>query len=74
MGAAGCAKMRERHAGGYSTAYLPYFGLAAVECLAGVRTEVVDPWISDTRQVRQLPLRAHEADAIDSAVLLHRLI
>jgi acetoin utilization deacetylase AcuC-like enzyme len=60
--------------GGYSSAYVPYCGLAVVECLAGVRTEVVDPWISDARQVRQLPLRAHEAAAIDAAVLLHRLV
>jgi acetoin utilization deacetylase AcuC-like enzyme len=61
------------HEGGYSSAYVPYCGLAVVECLAGVSTEVVDPWISDKRQVRQLPLRAHEADAIDAAVRAHRL-
>jgi acetoin utilization deacetylase AcuC-like enzyme len=61
------------HEGGYSSAYVPYCGLAVVECLAGVRTDVVDPWISDTRRVRRLPLRAHEADAIDTAVQLHRL-
>jgi acetoin utilization deacetylase AcuC-like enzyme len=59
--------------GGYSSAYVPYCGLAVVERLAGLKTEVVDPWISDARQVRQLPLRAHEAEAIDAAVLLHRL-
>jgi acetoin utilization deacetylase AcuC-like enzyme len=61
------------HEGGYSSAYIPYCGLAVVECLAGVRTEVVDPWISDTRRVRQLPLRTHEAEAIDAAVVRHRL-
>jgi acetoin utilization deacetylase AcuC-like enzyme len=60
--------------GGYSSAYVPYCGLAVVESLAGARTDVVDPWISDTRQVRQLPLRAHEAEAIDAAVLHHRLV
>jgi acetoin utilization deacetylase AcuC-like enzyme len=62
------------HEGGYSSAYVPYCGLAVVECLAGVRTEVVDPWISDARRVRQLPLREHEAEAIDAAVRLHRLV
>src|ERR1700759_1099723 len=51
--------------GGYSSSYVPYCGLAVIESLAGVRTEVVDPWLSDARQVRQLPLRAHERDAID---------
>ena len=59
------------HEGGYSSAYLPYCGLAVVERLAGVKTEVVDPWTSDARQVRRLPLRAHEAAAIDAAVLEH---
>ncbi|MCW3066925.1 MAG: class histone deacetylase [Solirubrobacterales bacterium] len=62
------------HEGGYSSAYVPYCGLAVVECLAGVRTEVVDPWISDARRVRELPLRAHEAGAIEAAVLRHRLM
>jgi acetoin utilization deacetylase AcuC-like enzyme len=56
------------HEGGYSSAYVPYCGLAIVECLAGIRTNVVDPWISDARQVRELPLRAHEAQAIDAAM------
>ena len=55
------------HEGGYSSTYVPYCGLAIVEQLASIRTEVVDPWISDTRQVRWLPLRAHEAQAIERA-------
>ena len=61
------------HEGGYSSAYVPYCGLAVVECLAGVRTEVVDPWTSDARRVRELPLRAHEAEAIDTTVQQHGL-
>ena len=62
------------HEGGYSSTYVPYCGLAIVECLAGVRTAVLDPWISDARRVRELPLRAHEGEAIDDAVLRHRLV
>jgi acetoin utilization deacetylase AcuC-like enzyme len=62
------------HEGGYSSAYVPYCGLAVVECLAGIRTAVVDPWISDARGVRELPLRAHEAAAIDAAVQQHGLV
>jgi acetoin utilization deacetylase AcuC-like enzyme len=61
------------HEGGYSSTYVPYCGLAVVECLAGVRTTVVDPWITDARRVRELPLRAHEAEAIEAAVVQHRL-
>jgi hypothetical protein len=39
-----------------------------IESLAGVRTDVVDPWLTDARQVRELPLRVHEHDAIDQAI------
>jgi acetoin utilization deacetylase AcuC-like enzyme len=56
------------HEGGYSSTYVPYCGLAVIESLAGVRTDVVDPWLTDARQVRELPLRAHERDAIDQAI------
>jgi acetoin utilization deacetylase AcuC-like enzyme len=62
------------HEGGYSSAYVPYCGLAVVERLAGVRTNVVDPWLTDARKVRELPLRAHEAEAIDTAAMRHRLL
>jgi hypothetical protein len=34
----------------------------------------VDPWITDARKVRELPLRAHEAEAIDTAAMRHRLL
>ncbi len=61
------------HEGGYSSTYVPYCGLAIVEQLASTQTDVVDPWISDSRQVRQLPLRAHEAQAIERARTLHDL-
>ncbi len=61
------------HEGGYSSAYLPYCGHAVVERLAGARTEVIDPWLTDARQVRELPLRVHEAEAVDAAVALHGL-
>jgi acetoin utilization deacetylase AcuC-like enzyme len=59
--------------GGYSSTYVPYCGLAIVERLAEVKTEVIDPWISDARRVRELPLRAHEAEAIEAVVSQHRL-
>ena len=58
------------HEGGYSSIYVPYCGLAVIESLAGVRTDVVDPWLTDARRVRELPLRAHEREAIDQALAL----
>jgi acetoin utilization deacetylase AcuC-like enzyme len=61
------------HEGGYSSTYVPYCGLAIVERLAEIRTDVIDPWISDARHVRELPLRAHEAEAIDAVVTRHAL-
>ena len=61
------------HEGGYSSTYVPYCGLAIVQQLSGITTDVVDPWISDTRQVRWLALRAHEAEAIERARTLHGL-
>jgi acetoin utilization deacetylase AcuC-like enzyme len=61
------------HEGGYSSAYVPYCGLAVIESLAGVRTGVVDPWLTDARRVRELPLRTHEREAIDQAIAHARL-
>jgi acetoin utilization deacetylase AcuC-like enzyme len=61
------------HEGGYSSTYVPYCGLAIVQQLAGIATDVADPWISDTRQVRWLPLREHEASAIEAARAAHGL-
>jgi acetoin utilization deacetylase AcuC-like enzyme len=58
--------------GGYSTTYVPYCGLAIVECLLGIKSEVADPWLADARRVRELPLRAHEREAIDAAVAHRR--
>jgi acetoin utilization deacetylase AcuC-like enzyme len=61
------------HEGGYSSAYVPYCGLAVVERPVGTRTRVVDPWLTDARQLRDLPLRAHEAEAVAAAVAVHGL-
>ena len=61
------------HEGGYSSTYVPYCGLAIVEQLSGIRTGVIDPWISDSRQVRALPLREHEQHAIEQARAVHLL-
>jgi acetoin utilization deacetylase AcuC-like enzyme len=59
------------HEGGYSSAYVPYCGLAVVEQLAGIASGVTDPWLGDGRGVRELPLRAHEAEAIEAAARTH---
>ena len=55
------------HEGGYSSGYVPYCGLAIVERLAGIATGVSDPWAEEAEMVAALPLRAHEAAAVDAA-------
>jgi acetoin utilization deacetylase AcuC-like enzyme len=55
------------HEGGYSSGYVPYCGLAIVERLAGVATGVEDPWLDEARTVAALPLRDHEAAAVEGA-------
>ena len=55
------------HEGGYSSAYVPYCGLAIVERLAGIATGVADPWLDEERSVAALPLQAHESAAVDAA-------
>ena len=59
--------------GGYSRSYVPYCGLAMIESLSGLGAGVVDPWLTDARRVRELPLRAHEHDAIAAAIAVQRL-
>ncbi|MEA2381718.1 MAG: hypothetical protein QOH72_1689 [Solirubrobacteraceae bacterium] len=58
------------HEGGYSSGYVPYCGLAIVERLAGVATGVEDPWLDEARTVAELPLRDHEAAAVEAAAAI----
>jgi acetoin utilization deacetylase AcuC-like enzyme len=37
-------RMVMTHEGGYSAASVPFFGLAVLETLSGISTEVVDPF------------------------------
>jgi acetoin utilization deacetylase AcuC-like enzyme len=61
------------HEGGYSSGYVPYCGHAVIERLAGVATGLADPWLTDARGVRELPLRDHERAAVDDVVTRHGL-
>ncbi|MFM2279990.1 MAG: hypothetical protein RLZZ444_2221, partial [Pseudomonadota bacterium] len=45
-----------------------YFGLAVLEELSGVQTEVVDPHLDYHRTVGGQALLAHQVAAIDAAV------
>lgn len=39
------------HEGGYSEFYVPFCGLAVVEALAGIRTQVDDPYLNEAKQM-----------------------
>jgi acetoin utilization deacetylase AcuC-like enzyme len=55
------------HEGGYSATLVPFIGLAIVETLAGVRTQVVDPFLANVARQSSQKLFAHQAEAIGRA-------
>jgi acetoin utilization deacetylase AcuC-like enzyme len=62
------------HEGGYSTANVPYCGLAVMEELVGRRTGIEDPWLPHMERWGQQDLQPHQEAAIDRAAsLLARL-
>ena len=58
------------HEGGYSNAYVPFCGLAVVEEFAGVRTEVVDPYLQELTHMAGQELLPHQAAVVDAAAAL----
>jgi acetoin utilization deacetylase AcuC-like enzyme len=56
------------HEGGYSPQYVPFCGLAVVEELAGIRTDVIDPFLEGFQLRGGQDLQPHQVDAIDAAV------
>ena len=62
------------HEGGYSTAYVPYCGLAVLEELAGLRTAIDDPFLSIITGMGGQRLQPHQAELIQQAAQLVKLI
>jgi acetoin utilization deacetylase AcuC-like enzyme len=58
------------HEGGYSAMYVPYCGLAVMEELSGIRTNVQDPWLAHMLKWGQQGIQPHQAQAIDAAAKL----
>lgn len=52
------------HEGGYSTAYVPFCGLAVMEALSGINTEVVDPYLEAYDNLPGQELQLHQDAAI----------
>ncbi len=57
------------HEGGYSRWTVPYFGLAVIEELSGIPTEVVDPHLDYHKLVAGEDVLAHQRAAIDAAAV-----
>jgi acetoin utilization deacetylase AcuC-like enzyme len=55
------------HEGGYSEFYVPFCGAAVIETLAGINSEIVDPY-AGTAGVANQVLKPHQQDAVDASV------
>ena len=58
------------HEGGYSTAYVPFCGLATLEAMAGIKTPVDDPYLPIFGGMGGQDLQAHQRAVIDAAAAL----
>ena len=55
------------HEGGYSTAHVPFCGLAVLEELSGISTGVVDPFLDFFMAIGGQELQPHQDAAIRAA-------
>ena len=56
------------HEGGYSEMYVPYCGLAVLEELLDMRSDIRDPWLELSPDWSRHELQPHEREAIDAAL------
>lgn len=55
------------HEGGYSDLYVPFCGLATVEQLAGVRSDVPDPFLEEVMAYGYQDLQPHQQAVISKS-------
>lgn len=60
-------KILMTHEGGYAAAYVPFIGLAVLEELSGIRTEVDDPYLFICEGAGGQDLQPHQSVAISEA-------
>ncbi len=58
------------HEGGYSTAYVPFCGLATIEAFMGKRTGIEDPYLPIFANMGGQGLLPHQSSVIDAAAAL----
>ena len=61
------ARLVIEHEGGYSSAYVPFCGLAVVEELSGIRSEIEDPFLPVFEGIAGQDLQPHQEQAIAAA-------
>jgi acetoin utilization deacetylase AcuC-like enzyme len=59
------------HEGGYSKDYVPFCGVAVVEALSGIKTNVEDPYLDEVKQWGYQSCQVHQKEVIDKVVNLH---
>jgi acetoin utilization deacetylase AcuC-like enzyme len=63
-------KLLMTHEGGYEGNSVPFFGLAVLEELSGIRTDVNDPFMDIFAGLAGADVQRHQRDVIDVAALL----
>ena len=63
-------RMLALHEGGYSTAYVPFCGLATLEAMSGIKTATDDPFMPIFGGMGGQDLQPHQKAVIDQAAAL----
>ena len=66
-------KLCMAHEGGYSDVYVPFCGARVLEAMAGVKSDVVDPFIADVGSFRWRQLQPHQEAAVTAAAEVLRV-
>jgi acetoin utilization deacetylase AcuC-like enzyme len=61
------------HEGGYSSQYVPFCGLAVIEQLSGIKTEVEDGDLAEVNTWGYTECQLHQAAVIDAVAAIHEL-
>jgi acetoin utilization deacetylase AcuC-like enzyme len=64
------AKLAAIHEGGYSSAYVPFCGLAVIETLAGISSGVEDPFLPVFAGIGGQDLQPHQKSVVDEVAKL----
>jgi hypothetical protein len=60
------------HEGGYSSAYVPYCGLAVLEALSGANSGIEDPFVKHIKSYGGQPLQPNQRQLINEVKELHK--